>query len=357
LTLQKRFVPRGRVSRMARPRIKDVAERAGVSVTTVSHVLNSHPGARVAAETAERVRRAAADTGYAPNSLARGLRTRRSHTVGFLSDTIATTPFAVSMVAAAQEAAWRRGFLLFLVNTGGDEEMERAAVRALRQHQVAGVVYASMYHRVVPVPDGLGPHTVLLDCRPAGGGYRAVVPDDRQGARDAVGYLLERGHRRIAFLNDERGPEAARLRLRGYREALDGLGVPVDPWHIRDTGPNAAGGARGAADLLDRPPDRRPTAVLCFNDRVAMGVYAVARRLGLRIPQDVSVVGHDDQQYIAAELDPPLTTVALPHREMGRWAVETLLDDPAGAEQAATAQPVLMPCPLVRRTSVGPPPG
>jgi len=341
---------------MTRPRIKDVAKRAGVSVTTVSHVLNARAGARVAPETAERVRQAAAETGYAPNSLARGLRTRRSHTIGFLSDTIATTPFAVRLVEAAQVAAWQRGFLLFLLNTGNDPQIERSAVTALRQHQVAGVVYASMFHRVVPVPDGLGPHTVLLDCRPRNGGYRSVVPDDLGGARAAVAELLAQGHRRIGFLNDQMGPEAAHLRLRGYREALAESGVRFDPGLLRETYPDAAGGSRASASLLDQPIAARPTAIFCFNDRVAMGVYAAVRRLGLRIPQDVSVVGFDDLEYLAAELDPPLTTVALPHREMGRWAVETLLDSSTGAEQSARVEPVRMPCPLIRRMSVHPPP-
>ncbi|HEX2771138.1 MAG TPA: LacI family DNA-binding transcriptional regulator [Micromonosporaceae bacterium] len=341
---------------MTRPRIQDVAERAGVSITTVSHVLNGHPRARVAPATAERVRRAAAEAGYVPNPLARGLRTRRSHTIGFLGDVIATTPFAVGLVEAAQEAAWRRGHLLFLLNTGGDVELERAAVAALQQQQVAGIVYATMYHRVVSVPEGLGPNAVLLDCRTVEGGYRSVVPDERQGAHDAVSELLALGHRRIGFLNDELAPEAAHLRLRGYREALAEYDVRFDPRLVRASFPDASGGARAAAGLLDQPTDSWPTAIFCFNDRMAMGVYGTARRLGLQIPQDVSIVGFDDMEYLAAEIDPPLTTVALPHREMGRSAVEKLLDEPAGADPPTRIEPVLVPCPLVRRNSVGPPP-
>jgi len=341
---------------MTRPRIQDVAERAGVSITTVSHVLNGHPGARVAPKTAERVRRAAAEAGYVPNPLARGLRTRRSHTIGFLSDVIATTPFAVGLIEAAQEAAWQRGHLLFLLNTGGNLDLERAAVTALRQQHVAGIVYATMFHRVVPVPEGLGPNAVLLDCRPIKDGYRSVLPDERQGAHDAVSELLARGHHRIGFINDELAPEAAPLRLRGYREALAEYGVRFDRRLVRASFPDAAGGARAAVGLLDQPTGARPTAIFCFNDRMAMGVYSTARHLGLQIPQDVSIVGFDDMEYLAAELDPPLTTVALPHREMGRWAVETLLDEPAGADPPTRIEPVLLPCPLVRRKSVGPPP-
>lgn len=342
---------------MRRPGIKDVARSAGVSVTTVSHVLNRRAGTRVAADTAERVRQAAAEVGYAPNSLARGLRTRRSHTIGFLSDEITTTPFAVRMVEAAQKAAWQRGFLLILLNTGGDAGIERAAVTALGQQQVAGVIYACMWHRVLSVPEGLGPETVLLDCRAANGGYRAVVPDERGGARAAVSELLDQGHRRIAFINDQLGPEAATLRLRGCRDVLAERGIRFDPRLVRDAFPDARGAARAAADLLESSWafGDRPTAIFCFNDRMAMGVYRAARHRGLRIPQDISVIGFDDQEFLADALDPPLTTVALPHREMGRWAVETLLDEPPGPA-AAPPDTVLMPCPLVRRESVGPPP-
>jgi LacI family transcriptional regulator len=259
-------------------------------------------------------------------------------------------------VAAAPEAAWQRGHLLFLLNTGGNVDLERAAVTALRQQHVAGIIYATMFHRVVPVPDGLGATAVLLDCRPADGGYRSVVPDERQGAHDAVSELLGNGHRRVGFLNDELAPEAAPLRLRGYREALAEYGVRFDRRLVRASFPDAAGGARAAAVLLDQPPSVRPTAIFCFNDRMAMGVYGTVRRLGLQIPQDVSVVGFDDMEYLAAEIDPPLTTVALPHRAMGRWAVETLLDQPAAADLPTRIKPVLVPCPLVRRKSVGPPP-
>jgi LacI family transcriptional regulator len=339
-----------------RPRIKDVAERAGVSPTTVSLVLNSRPGARIPDDTRDRVHRAAAEIGYTPNTLARNLRTRGSQTIGFVSDEITTTPFAVRMVEAAQEAAWARGYLLFLVNTGGSAETERATVEALLQQQVDRFVYACMWHRVVPLPVGLPTDTVFLNARPVGGGHRAVVPDDRAGARAAIRELLAHGHRRIAFIDDELAPEASGLRLLGYHDALAEHGVAPDPaLHVRTSASTRGGAAAGGA-LFDRPAAERPTGFFCFNDRVAMGAYRAARHRGLRVPEDVSIVGYDDQEFIAAELDPPLTTVALPHREMGRWAIEALLG-PEGSHDGRTDEPVLMPCPLIRRESVGPPPG
>ena len=341
--------------RVDRPRLKDVARAAGVSTATVSLVLNDrHEGVRIPAETRRRVRQVAEDLGYSPNTLARSLRTQRSQTVALLSDQIVTTPFAVPIVAAAQEAAWRRGYLLFLFDTGGNPQIERAAIASLQQQQVAAIIYATMYHRVVPVPPGLPEQTVFVNCRPRGGGYAAAVPDERGGARAAVLELLDYGHRRIAFLDDELTPEASALRQLGLRDALAERGAIFDPaLHLR--APASAAGGQAVGALLDLPNDRRPTGVFCFNDRMAMGVYRAARQRGLRIPQELSVVGFDDQEYLAAELDPPLTTVALPHRDMGRWAVEALLDGPdadAGSGAAQSTGTVLMPCPLVRRDSV-----
>jgi DNA-binding LacI/PurR family transcriptional regulator len=340
---------------MARVGIKDVARQAGVSATTVSLVLNGRTDVRIPEATRLRVQQAAREVGYAPNSIARSLRTKEARILGFLSDEIATTPFAVPMVKAAQEVASEHGYLLFLVNTDGDPEVERQSVEAMLQHQVGGLVYACMFHRVVEPPPGLPAGTVFVNGRPRDGGYPAVVPDDRGGAVAAVEELLVAGHRRVAFLDDELTPLASTLRYQGYRDALAAAGVPLDPALRAQAYPSAAGGLEAAGALLDRPPDQRPTALFCFNDRMAMGAYRAVRHRGLRIPQDVSVVGYDDQEYIAADLDPPLTTVALPHYAMGRRAVEALV---ASVQRGspAPADVVLQPCPLVRRSSVAAPP-
>jgi DNA-binding LacI/PurR family transcriptional regulator len=339
---------------VARVKIKDVAREAGVSTATVSLVLNDRTGSRVSAATSQRVRDVAAALGYSPNLVARNLRSQTSQTVGFVSDEIVTTPFAVSMIKAAQEAAWERGHLLFLLNTGGDREIERLAIDTLLRHQVVGLVYACMFHQVVAVPPGLPTDTVFLDCRPAGGGYRSVVPDERMGAVAAVRELLDHGHRRVAFVTVDHAQEASRLRSTGHRDALAQCGVAYKPAlnvHVD----SQANGELAICRLLDGDPAVRPTGLFCFNDGLAMAAYRFARRRGLSIPGDLSVVGFDDQPLIAADLDPPLTTVALPYAAMGRWAVKTMLD-PGARNTHDTDEVVLMPCPLVRRHSVGPPP-
>ncbi|GAA1635085.1 LacI family DNA-binding transcriptional regulator [Microbacterium flavum] len=339
---------------MARVRISDVAAAAGVSVTTVSLVLNDVES-RISAETRERVRAAAAAVGYAPSSVARGLRQQRTNTVGLISDQIATTPFAGRMLAGAQDVARENGKLVFLVDTSGDRVVEDAAIRALAAQQVDAMIYAAMWHRVVPVPESLPADAVFLDCRPEGGGRRSVVPDDHAGGVAAVRELVAAGHERIAYVDAVPGPGrpiAADLRLAGYREVLADAGIAADPlWHVH--GEMSARGGRDAADqLLALDDARRPTALFCFNDRMAAGAYLAVRARGLRIPHDISIIGYDDQQLIAAEQDPPLTTVALPHYEMGRWAMEVALGIRVG-ETDATHQ---MECPVIRRDSVGPPP-
>jgi LacI family transcriptional regulator len=328
--------------------IKDVAQLATVSPTTVSLVLNDVANSRIPDATATRVRAAAAKLGYAPNPLARGLRRRRTDVIALISDTITTTPFAVRMIEAVEQVVRRNGLLLLLVNTGGDASIERAVVSTLGRQQIDGFLYACMHHRIVDPPEGLGTNVVLLNARTRRGRLPAVIPDDRGGARVAVTELLDQGHRRIGFINDAHRPVAAGLRLAGYRDALKAYGVRFDRRLVLDAEPTLEGSATAAIQLYDRIG---VTALFCFNDRTAVGAYHGLRQRGYAVPADVSVVGFDDQEFVAAYAEPPLTTVALPHHAMGEWAASALIDLIAGhpVPTGVTA----MPCELVRRGSVG----
>ena len=334
--------------------IRDVADAAGFSTTTVSHVLNDVQGKRIAETTRNRVREVAEELRYRPNRLAQGLRTQRTHTIGFVSDRIVTTPFAGQMILGAQDAAAAVGSLLLLLSSGGDPELEDRELQALVDRQVDGVVYASMYHRVVTTPARLNTSpAVLLDARTEQGEFSSVVPDEVGGARAAVEELLSQGHRRIGFCTDTADIPATRGRLIGYRQALEVYGIPFDPSLVVAGPGEAAGGFESAYGLLHRSD--RPTGLFCFTDRIAMGAYQAAAELGFAVPLDVSIVGFDDQEIISTNLRPGLTTVALPHYEMGKWAVTTLLDQiNSGGKVPAVQQ--LLPCPLVRRASVSSPP-
>jgi LacI family transcriptional regulator len=334
--------------------IRDVAAHAGVSVTTVSHVLNDVPGKRISAATRDRVRRAAEQLGYAPNGVARSLRLQRSQMIGLVSDEIATTPYAGLIILGAQEAASKHGWLLMLVNTGVDVAFEAAEIQALRQRQVDGFLYARMYHQVVTLPPSLaGVPTVLLDARSADLSIPSAVPDEETGGRTATRELIRHGHTRIAFLNNIDDIPATRGRLAGYRAALDEAGIGFDGrWVVTDSS-DTDGGLRAARQVLAGPD--RPTALFCFNDRMAMGAYHAAAERGLRIPDDLSVIGFDNQEIIADGLRPRLTTLALPHYEMGAWAVETLIRHIEGLEREGPDN-VTLECPLVVRDSVAAPP-
>ncbi|NEM91120.1 substrate-binding domain-containing protein [Galbitalea soli] len=337
--------------------IRDVARLAGVSVTTVSHVLNETPHTRVADETRDRVRDAAATLGYGPNLVAQALRTRRSGLVGLLSEEIATTPHAGRIILGAQEAARAHGLTLVIVSAerGNNAEAHRADIQALLDRQVDAVLYATMYHRNIAVPANLvDVPAVLIDATEGTGALPSVVPDERGGAVAAVRHLAEAGHRRIAFLNNDDDVPATHGRLAGYRQVLSEYGIPFDELLVGASPSEPAEGYALAKEILSL---QRPTAVFCYNDRMAMGAYRAARELGLSIPDDLSIVGFDNQEIIAANLFPALTTVALPHYEMGVWALETAIGMFAdGAERPpGPFEPVLLPCPLVPRDSVAPP--
>ncbi|WUD20688.1 LacI family DNA-binding transcriptional regulator [Streptomyces sp. NBC_00519] len=339
-----------------RPTSRDVARLAGVSHTAVSFVFNGRAEGNLSPATQERIRQAAAQLGYRPDPVARGLRRRRTAVIGLVTDEIASSPFAGRLLRGAMETAWDSDHLVLTVDSGGDPVKEDAAVAELLDRRVDGIVYAAMSLRRVRVPEGLHrTHSVLANCLPEDHSLPAVVPAERAGGRSAARLLLGAGHRRLAViggLDDIASVE----RTRGFRDALRAEGVTVPGgWIVRGGGEISAGYA-GALRLLDGvEPGRRPTGVLCYNDRVAAGVLHAATRLGIDVPADLSVVGYDDQEHMAAFLTPPLTSVALPHRAMGEAAARLLLDAiEAGRTPPATVR--RLACPVVSRASVGPAP-
>ena len=334
--------------------LAEVAAEAGVSPSTVSHALNGTRAVR--AETQERVVRAAERLGYIQNRAGRGRGRRRTAVVGLVIDCIATTPFAGRIIQGAQEAARERGTLLMVVDSGGDPELEEGHVRALADRRVDGILLARSSHQEIERPDGIGDIPVaLIDAVPAHGwAVPAVAPDEHGIAAAAVTHLLAAGHQRLAFITAAGDTPATRGRYAGFRSAVEWAGLYDMHAVVERTTPDAAGGRRMGRRLLDHASGERPTAIFCFNDQVAMGVYQAAEALGLEVPRDCSVVGVDDLEIVAAALDPGLTTMALPHREMGRWGMISLLDRIAGRAVDATG-PLLLAGDLVERRSVAPP--
>jgi LacI family transcriptional regulator len=332
--------------------MNDVAKRAGVSQTTVSFVINENESVSISDETRERVWQAVADLGYRPNAAAQSLRRSRTNLIGFITDYIATTPHAGLIFKAAQEVAWANNKILLLVNTDGKEDLKDAAVEMMLDRQVEGIIYATMYHRLAHPPASIREApAVLLDCFDEARSLPSVVPDEVQGGHTATEQLLFAGHRRIGFINNVHLIPATFGRLQGYKMALAAAEVPFDEALVRCDVSDAAGGYRCTMDLMVQPDP--PTGLFCFNDRMAMGVYDALRKLGKRIPEDVAVVGFDNQELIAAHLHPGLSTIQLPHYEMGLWAVQKLLAIIGGHDEDGEF-PVqhIAACPYVPRASV-----
>jgi LacI family transcriptional regulator len=335
-----------------RPSMKDVARLAGVSQTTVSFVINETE-AGIPEETKQRVWAAVAELGYRPNIIARSLRSNRTYTIGFISDEIAITPYAVQIIHGAQDQAWKNGYLILMINTDGNPEMKEAALNTLHDRKVDGMVYATMFHREVQAHDLLYElPTVLVDCFVADHSLPSVVPDEITGGRVATEYLLEKGHRRVGFINTTEPFPAKNGRLEGYKQALSNYDQHFDQTLVFNGGDGIPeGGYNGVMYLMSLPEP--PTGIFCFNDRMAMGAYDALRKLGLSIPDDVAVVGFDNQELVASDLYPGLTTMALPHYEMGQWAVNHLLElieKPALWQDVLPKQQMLK-CPLLVRGS------
>mgnify|MGYP001033345697 CR=1 FL=1 len=336
--------------------LKDLAAVVGVSSSAVSLVLNDRHHGRINSATAELIRETADRLGYVPNGLARSLRTGRTHTIGVLSDGVASVPFAGRMLEGVQTAAWDADYLAMVIDTTNRSELMPQSTKSLLQRDIEAVVLAVEYHRVVELPEV--PPTipvVILDGFPDDPTRAdSVVPDESGGAHAAVAHLINAGHRRIAFCNvDDDRFIASRLRREGYANALDENGIDSDPALIvAVTDPSTATAFPAMLEMLSR--EDHPTAVFCFSDQIAMATYQAAAELGLRIPEDLSVVGFDDQRYIADALRPALTTVRLPHYAMGEWAARRAVDRITG-KAAGPRVSELVPCPLIERASVAPP--
>ncbi|MFF5173429.1 LacI family DNA-binding transcriptional regulator [Micromonospora sp. NPDC000089] len=330
----------------ARPSQQDVARLAGVSRTTVSFVVNEVAGVAIPEATRAKVWAAVEQLGFRPNELARGLRSRRSGVLGLVTDAIATTPYAVGIIAGAQETAARHGRTLLIVDTDSGPGSLLDTAATMTRWQVEGLLIATDHHREVTLAGDLAdlPPTVLVDCVDTERRLPAVVPDERQGGRLATDTLLAAGHTRIGLVNGPAHYPASAGRLAGWRDAHTAVGLAIDDRLVRTGDWWQESGHAGAAALLDLADP--PTALFCANDWMAMGAYDLLRERGLRIPGDVAVVGFDNREEIAAHLRPALTTVALPYREMGRRAVDHLV--------GATPLPpgvTPLPCPLIPRHS------
>jgi len=302
--------------------IKDIARVAGVSHSTVSRALADSP--LVNERTRERIRRLARDMAYTPSAIARSLVRQRTETVGVVVSTVAD-PFVSEVVRGIEETAFDAGFSVLLCESGNDRDREIAGVKMLREKRVDGIVVSAstVGDFYMPLLDELHIPIVLVN-REQGNRYEySVVTDDIDGGEQAVRYLLGLGHRRIGLITGPTESQSSSNRLLAYRQMLEQAGLAFDPQVLAPGDGRADGGRAGAALLLSLP--HPPTAIFCYNDMTAIGAIAAAKKRGFAVPGEVSVVGFDDIAF-AEFVDPPLTTVRQRKYEMGRLAMDMVLD-------------------------------
>ena len=289
-------------------------------------------------------RRGGDELGYRPRAAGRPAKSSRSRVIGVIVDEIATSPFASISLDAVQEEAWKSGILTECVVTRGDQDYETAILRKWASERVDGVIYCSILTRRASLPEALSRHrAVLLNCYSDSGAFASVVPAERRGGEAATEALIAEGHRRIAFITGETWMEAAAQRMEGYERALDNAGIAVDPALVVEGNFLPSGGHAATRQLMAGPT--RPDAIFCANDLTALGCYEALKERGERIGETIAVMGYDDQE-IAQHLSPQLSTVLLPHREMGSWSVRHLLSATDGDRSQ-----VRLECPLVLRQS------
>jgi LacI family transcriptional regulator len=330
----------------------DVAAAAGVSQTTVSLALNNIVEARLSASTRQRVREAARALGYTlPSHSPAKVDRAGATTIAFLCDDVSTDPWCALQLDAVREKAWEHGLTVTAGVSRGDPELEAALLAEMLHEPAVGLIYASVLTRHVrPLPAFERVPTVLLNCYVPDHGLASVVPGELLGGYVATLHLIRAGHRRIAHIHGQSWTDPARDRLRGYRRALAEHDILYDPALVRPGNWEPPTGYEHTLALLDLADP--PTAIFLSNDMMAVGAYDALKERGLRIPEDVSVVGYDDRE-IARFMRPPLTTVMLPHHAMGLEAAEAMID---GQIRREGRQPqIKVECPLLDRASVAPP--
>lgn len=311
--------------------VKDVAARAGVSLGTVSNVLNRPE--RVSEATRSRVARAMKELGFVRNESARALRAGRTNAVGYLM-LDAANPFFHDVARGVDQVVEEAGLVLLICHSNSSVERERAYVDRLEQQRVRGLLVTPVAADA-PEFGGLaerGTPVVFVDRAPSDQDVCAATVDDVVGGRLAARHLVQLGHRRIAFIG---GPETlgqVRDRWEGVRRAWRSAKLPAASCRKLVTDAlTPADGREAVRRLLELPVAERPTGVVCGNDLVALGVLQEAMGHGLQVPRDLSIVGYDDIEFAAAAAV-PLTSVRQPREELGRVAAEMLMDEVAGQD-------------------------
>jgi DNA-binding LacI/PurR family transcriptional regulator len=304
----------------------------------------------IPAATRERIQRIAAEHGYTASAIARSLVTKKTQAIGVVVTSVAD-PFNGEVVDGLEQSANLAGYSVMLATSQTDPEREMSLVQALRERRVDGIIVASSRVGALYAEDLATANIpiVLLNNQQAGDFAHSVSIDNVDGAEQATSHLIQLGHRRIAYIGDRLGMHSDDERCRGYRSALERTGIPFRKGLVGrgDGKPSGARHAFARLLALQEPP----TAIFCYNDMTALGVLEEAATRNIRVPGDISVCGFDDV-FFTASLQPPLTTIRQPKRELGQRAMQMLLQLLAGEE---TSRTVVLKGELMIRGSTAPP--
>ena len=335
--------------------IKDIAKAAGVSFSTVSRALNNSP--LISQEVREQIQELAQSMGYTPNALAQGLQSQQTNSIGLVLTTIAD-PFFAEIVQGVDLAAKEAGISVLLAATNNDPDEEIKIIENFSRRRVDGVIVASSRIGVdyssrlqqIRIP------VIIVNTEAIGefNNLHSISVDDQKGAKLAVHHLVELGHRKIGYLGITNRPASNAMRLKGYTRALREYNIPFDPdrvcMHIDEAPGDLLLDVQVGRELARQILATDTTAVFCYCDTLAAGVLDACKRLGVRVPGQLSVVGFDNNT-ICELLSPPLTTVHQPKQEIGRTAVRMLLDSLAGSQ---VEDQLLEPALVVRESTAAP---
>lgn len=321
--------------------IRDVAERAGVSVKTVSRYLSGYKG--ISARTLQRIEAAADALEFFPSAAARSLRGEPSGLVSIIADNLTTTPFSFDIIKGVQSVCEKRGKVLLIGETRDRDKIFGQLVTRFREQKVEAIIKATFFHKpiVIDLKFERCP-LVLVNCFDTQGTYPSVVPDDQDGAYQLTKHLIGNGHRRIACIELPSNMVAAKLRRKGFERAMDEANIEVNPkWLIPSDRRSPDAMSSWLATVLgnlcrpsgQRGASSRPSAIMCANDLMAMRVIMQLNSLNIRVPDDISVVGYDDFQIISMNTRPSLTTCTLPYFQMGARAATLALNLADGARE------------------------
>ena len=332
--------------------IKDVALHAGVSTTTVSHVLNE---TRFVAETTrERVFKASRELNYAPSAVARSLKVKTTKSLGMLVTTT-LNPFYAEVVREVEKYCYQQGYNLILCNTDGDSIKTSSYLQMLAQKRVDGILimctaYDDAQFETISAQRNLP--MVVMDWGPTDAYLDRIQDNSFKGGLLATQYLIEAGHRDIAYIGGPKEKLPAQQRIKGFRQAMADAGISINPDWVLESDFECEGGRRAMTALLTR--DKLPTAIFAGNDMMAMGVMSVAQQQGLLVPEQLSIVGYDNISF-SAYFSPPLTTVNQPKEPLAKLAVSTLID--RLNEPRSEGKVMMLEPDLVIRNSVAAPAG